>query len=178
MLRQQQPDFYARLRLHFFGTSNQTNSGVPQRVVPVAREFGIEDRVTEIAPRIDYLEALTVLTQATAILMMGSTEPHYTASKLYPGLLAQRPILAVFHESSSVVDILRRAARPPAVRIVTYNDIERAEGRSSGVMTELAALLANLRYDAIPVDNVVMKKFSSGILANKLAVVLERVRRA
>jgi len=178
MLRQQQPDFYARLRLHFFGTSNQTNSGVPQRVVPVAREFGIEDRVTEIAPRIDYLEALTVLTQATAILMMGSTEPHYTASKLYPGLLAQRPILAVFHESSSVVDILRRAARPPAVRIVTYNDIERAEGRSSRVMTELAALLANLRYDAIPVDNVVMKEFSSGILANKLAVVLERVRRA
>ena len=50
-----------------------------------------------------------VLTQASAILLLGSSERHYTASKLYPALLAKRPILALFHEASSVVSILRAA---------------------------------------------------------------------
>ena len=96
----------ARLRLHFFGTSNQSASE-PFRVLPIARECGVEDAVTEVPGRLDYLDALSVLTQASAILLLGSSERHYTASKLYPALLARRPILALFHEASSVVSILR-----------------------------------------------------------------------
>ena len=59
--------------------------------------------VTETPDRLDYLDALAVLTHASGILLLGSSEPHYTASKLYPALLARRPVLAVFHEKSSVV---------------------------------------------------------------------------
>ncbi|MFQ5668638.1 MAG: glycosyltransferase, partial [Candidatus Binatia bacterium] len=122
LLRDREPESYRRIWLHFFGTSNQTAPDAPQRVLPVAREVGVSDCVTEHAPRIDYLDALMVQTQATVILTLGSSEPHYTASKLYPCLLAKRPIVAVYHEASTVVEILDRTARPPAVRIVTYND--------------------------------------------------------
>ena len=59
--------------------------------------------------------------------MLGSSEAHYTASKLYPALLAGKPILAIQHSESSVVEILRRTARPPMARLITYTDTERAE---------------------------------------------------
>ena len=62
------------------------------------------------------MDALTVQTRASAILMMGSSERHYTASKLYPALLARRPLLAVYHEESTVVDVLRRVGTAPTVR--------------------------------------------------------------
>jgi hypothetical protein len=45
----------SRLRLHFFGTSNQRTANAPARVLPVAAEFGLLDVVTEQAPRLDYL---------------------------------------------------------------------------------------------------------------------------
>jgi hypothetical protein len=155
-LRQRRPELYRRMRLHFFGTSNQTAPDARPRVLPVARELGVNDRVTEIAPRIDYLDALMVQTQATAILMMGSSERHYTASKLYPGLLAHRPILAVYHEASSVVDNLRRAARAPSARLITYGDHDRAESRVEAIYHELAALVEHPVYN--PADVVYARR--------------------
>ena len=113
LMRDRDPKLYFRTWLHFFGTSNQTLRTAPQTVMPVAREIGVSQRVTEIAPRINYTDALRVQSQSSGILMMGSSEPHYTASKLYPGLLARRPILAVYHNESSVVHILAQAVRPP-----------------------------------------------------------------
>jgi hypothetical protein len=114
-----------------------------------------------------------VQTEATAILMMGSSEPHYTASKLYPGLLAERPILAVYHEASSVVEILRRAAHPPAARLVTYDDTNRAESRVGAIRDALAALLEDPGYDRRAVDLDVVAEYSAEALAGRLAEVLE-----
>jgi hypothetical protein len=178
LVRDRRPDLYARLRLHFFGTSNQTDPDAPPRVLPVARELGVADCVLEVAARIDYLDALAVQTQATGILMMGSSERHYTASKLYPGLLAERPILAVYHAESSVVDVLRRAARPPSARLVTYDDVVRAEAQVEVVGAALTALLEAPAYDPQAVDLGVVMEFSARSLAGRLAAVLdETVRR-
>ncbi len=176
LLRVHQPELYSKLRLHFFGTSNQTASDAAPRVLPEAETLGVADCVMELAPRIDYLDSLTVQTQASAILMLGSSERHYTASKLYPGLLAARPILALYHEASSVVEILRRAAKPPSVRVVTYGDSEKAEDRIETIYGELAALVAEPVYDSADVAMGEVKEFSAGSLAGKLAEVFENVR--
>jgi glycosyltransferase involved in cell wall biosynthesis len=171
------PGVHARLRLHCFGTSNQRGGRAAQRVLPVARELGVDDRVHEIAHRVDYLDALTVQLDATAILLMGSTEHHYTASKLYPALLARRPILAVYHERSSVVDILRRAARP-STRVVTYTDTERAESRVEAIGAALSALADDRVDDVGNGDDVVLRDCSAEALAGTLADVLDRAARA
>ncbi len=174
-LRDRQPTLYGRLRLHFFGTSNQTAPHAPCRVLPVARELGVDDVVSEVAPRLDYLDGLTVQTQASAILMMGSSEPHYTASKLYPGLLAERPILAVYHEASTVVEVLRRAARPPTARLVTYGDIERAASRVEAIYDALAATIEHPVFDPADVSREVVRQYSAAFLAGRLAAVFDRV---
>lgn len=105
-IRRSSPSLYARLRLHFLGTSNQRDNGVAPRVLPLARELGLEEVVTEVPARLDYLDALNVQATASALLLMGSTEPHYTPSKVFPALLSRRPIVAVYHSASSVLELL------------------------------------------------------------------------
>jgi glycosyltransferase involved in cell wall biosynthesis len=177
LLRDRRPDLYARLQLHFFGTSNQTTVDAPRRALPIARELGIADRVTEVAPRIDYLDSLTVQTQATAILMLGSSERHYTASKLYPGLLARRPILAVYHESSTVVEVMRKSMRPPVGRLVTYDDVNRAEGRVEKIYAELLATVENPVYDPVAVNMSAVKDYSAESLAGELSAIFDQVKK-
>jgi glycosyltransferase involved in cell wall biosynthesis len=164
----------ARLRLHFFGTSNQSDSGV-HRVLPVAREYGVADAVTEVPSRLDYLDALSVLTHASAILLLGSSERHYTASKLFPALLAKRPILALFHEASSVVSILRAAAVEPTVRVVTYGDGPPDEARVGEAACHLRALAAACAYDARDVSLERVDDVSARHLAGQLAAVFNQV---
>jgi glycosyltransferase involved in cell wall biosynthesis len=173
-LRDREPALYRRLRLHFFGTSNQTAPDGPCRVRPVAEELGVASAVSEIPPRLDYLDALTVQAQATAILLLGSSERHYTASKLYPALLAERPILAVYHEASTVVDVLRRAVRPPAARLVTYGDVDRAASRVEDIYDALAGLVRNAVFDPAAVNLDAVQEYSATSLAGRLAAVLDR----
>ena len=164
----------ARLRLHFFGTSNQSASS-SFRVLPVARECGVEDAVTETPGRLDYLDALSVLTQASAIVLLGSSEPHYTASKLYPALLARRPVLALFHEASSVVSILRSIGSEPTVRVVAYGSENALDSRVGEVACQLRALAARALYDPADVSLAQAEAFSARSLAQRLATVFDRV---
>ena len=166
----------SRLRMHFFGTSNQSASGV-HRVLPIAHECGVADAVSEMPGRLDYLDALGVLVDASAILLLGSSERHYTASKLFPALLAKRPILAVFHEASSVVSILRAAASEPSARVLTYGDGEPDAAHVSAAACHLRALAASARYDPADVSLDRIADVSAHHLARQLAAVFDQVAR-
>ena len=118
------------------------------RVLPIARECGVAEAVTETPGRLDYLDALSRPDPARpAILLLGSSERHYTASKLYPALLAKRPILALFHEASSVVSILRAAASEPTVRV---RHLRRWRNPSRTRVGEVACHLARASPPAAP----------------------------
>jgi glycosyltransferase involved in cell wall biosynthesis len=118
-LRRESPAVYTKLRLHFLGTSNQRDAASPPRVLPLARELGVEDVVHEVPPRLDYLDALNVQVTASALLLIGSVEPHYTPSKVFPALLSGRPIVAAYHEASSVVGVLRASSTDAVVATFT-----------------------------------------------------------
>ena len=166
----------ARLRLHFLGTSNQSRSDV-HRVLPIARDCGVADAVTEEPSRLDYLDALSVLIRASGIVLLGSSERHYTASKLYPALLAKRPILALFHEQSSVVSILRAAASEPTVRVVTYADGPPDEAHVGATACHLRALAASCAYQPADVALERVDDVSARQLARQLATGFDRVVR-
>lgn len=97
------------LRLHFIGTSYAAAGRGQKTVEPLAAEFGLEAAVREHTDRIPYSETLSCLQESTALIVPGSDDPGYTASKVYPYLLAGRPLLAIFHEASSVATVLRTA---------------------------------------------------------------------
>ena len=107
-LRASDPALAARLRFNFIGTSNQPNGFEDYKVRPIAEALNVADLVFETPQRVPYLEALGLLANSNVILLIGSDEPHYTASKIYPALLSGRPSLALFHKSSSAFDILSK----------------------------------------------------------------------
>jgi hypothetical protein len=119
--RHQNPEVWESVQLHFVGTSYAPKGLAVKTIEPIAQELGIADLVTEHAERIPYFEALKVLVDSNAILMIGSDDPSYTASKLYPCVLAQKPILAIFHCQSSVVDILHECQVGHAVTFTSVN---------------------------------------------------------
>lgn len=100
------PSLRQRLRLHFVGTSYApAGCGTPS-IAPLAKRYGLEAIVSECTDRLPLSLALASLKAADALLVLGSNDPSYTASKLYPYLLARRPVLVIMHHQSSVVDVI------------------------------------------------------------------------
>jgi hypothetical protein len=163
-----------RLRLHFIGTSNQSVAD-RCRVVPIARECGVDAVVTEHPARLAYFDALRALTAASGILLLGNTDAHYTASKLFPALLARRPLLALYHHASSVVSMLAAIARQPSVRVVTYTPPVVEPDRIEEVAAHLIAFAHGQRYDHADVSLARAEQFSAPVLARRLADLLDRV---
>jgi hypothetical protein len=169
-LRDSRPDVYERLQLHFIGTSNQRDPREPARVLPMAAEAGVADHVDEIAPRVDYLDALNAQVQAHAVLLMGSSEPHYTPSKVFPALLTGRPIVGIYHHASPVIEVLRRE---PNARVIAVDDATPLDTYVPAIADALAwAVQApggepRLRHDGS------LEAWSASTLAGELAKVFD-----
>lgn len=131
--REKAPQLYQQLRMHFVGTTYAPNAAGKYQVLPIARECGVDDIVEERPGRVQHLDAIQILLDSDALVVLGSEAPHYTASKIFPYILAAKPLLAVFHEDSSAVKLLEEtragkavtfsAARPP---LSVFGEIESA----------------------------------------------------
>ena len=168
-----QPALRDRLRFYFYGTSNQTIGGEP-RVLPHARDLGVADIVIEHPARLDYIDALAVLREASALLLMGSSERHYTASKIFAALLADRPTLAVYHRESSVVDIFRSAAPAAAGYAVTYDDACTVDGHIDEITSSMLSTIAATRAP-VTMNRDALRPWSAPALAGRLARVFDTV---
>lgn len=122
-LRSAEPELAARIRLNFVGTSNRPNDDTSYRVRPIAEEVGVAEAVREIPRRIPFLQALKVLVQSDGLLLIGSDEPHYTASKIYPALMSGRPFLSLFHCASSAHEILSASGGGRALAFATADEL-------------------------------------------------------
>ena len=100
------PDLFAGVHFWFIGTSYAPPGTGQQTILPLAKELNIGQFVTEIPDRIPYFESLFLLQKADILLVPGSTDTAYTASKIYPYIITGKPLLAVFNSSSSVADLL------------------------------------------------------------------------
>jgi hypothetical protein len=172
-LRESAPDIFARLRLHFFGTTYDPNvkDGL---VLPIAREMVLGEQVTEHPARVPYLDALNILCSSDVILGLGSSERHYTASKIFPNILARRPMLAVYHEASTVCDIVREAH---AGELVTYSDTSPAEQHAVEIGTALRRVLAPGAYAPERVRWEHFEDYSARNMTRRLAEVFDDVVR-
>ena len=119
---EKQPALRRDLRLHFIGTDYAPKNRATKTVEPLAREAGLTDMIVEQTDRLPYFEALQCLLDADALIVPGSDDPGYTASKIYPYILARKPLLAVFHESSTVINVLRATKAGTVVAFANGED--------------------------------------------------------
>lgn len=123
-LADSQPELRSRLRLHFIGTDYAPAYRAKKTIEPLGAEAGIGEMVTEQTGRLPYFEALQCLLDADALVVPGSDDPGYTASKIFPYVLARRPLLAIFNERSSVVETLTRTAAGTVISFTATDKVE------------------------------------------------------
>ncbi len=134
-----EPEFFGRARFHFVGTSYTTHGNGLAPVLQIAKKVGIDKLVTEQPQRVPYLDALQLLLDSHALLIIGSDSPHYTASKAFSYILAQRPLLALLHEASSAVKILRDIQ---AGQVITFSPQHPPNQKAEEISKCLEDLLA------------------------------------
>lgn len=118
------PAVAGRLRLHFIGTSYAPAAAAAESVMPIARALGVEAFVQEHPTRVPYFDALSYLINADAILALGSQDATYSASKIFPYLLARRPLLILFHHRSAVHSIAESAGAGLRIAFDHDTDVE------------------------------------------------------
>lgn len=99
-LRDAQPELAARVRLHFIGTSYADPEHAAKFAQPIADAYGVGDLVSEFPSRVGYMDSLRIMRAADALVLLGTDDPSYSPSKLYPYYLAARPILALAHDGA------------------------------------------------------------------------------
>ena len=102
------PITFSKIHFWFIGTSYAAKGTGKQTIYPIAVKRNVEQYVTEITDRIPYFESLFLLDKAQLLIVPGSTDTAYTASKIYPYILLNKKMLAVFNFNSSVVNMLQQ----------------------------------------------------------------------
>ncbi|HYN80865.1 MAG TPA: glycosyltransferase [Gemmatimonadaceae bacterium] len=158
------------LRIHFVGTDYAPAGAAVRRIIPTAQEFGFGDIVSEHPQRIPYLETLKCLTEAHALLLFGWDDPGYTASKLYPYILAKKPLLTVLHAESSGNEVMHAAKAGVSVCFdVASHAAETADG-----IFEL--WFRDRAFDALPsTDWAGFAPYTAEAMSRKVARVFDSV---
>jgi hypothetical protein len=152
------------LRLHFIGTSYAAAGRGKKTIESLASEFDLEQMVVEHTDRIPYSQTLRCLLDADALVVPGSDDPGYTASKIYPYLLAEKPLLTVFHEQSSVVNLIREVG---GAVVVTFSTGEPVAAVGERIRREW---LENERYrNPVPLDMEAFEPYTARAQAGQLA---------
>ena len=173
-LRQTQPALAGRLQVNFVGTSNQPGYRGEGPVSPIAAREGVADLVAETPERIGYLSALSVLANSHALLIIGSDEPHYTASKIYPAMMSGRPYLSLFHQASSAHAILSAAGGGEALAFASSSELAALRPTIEQALFRLASDPAAYGQ----ADPVAYAPYTAHAVAGRFADLFSRPRRA
>ena len=118
-----------RLVLSFIGTDYAPAGEGTLTVEPLAQEAAVSSSVVEQTDRIGFFQALRTLQAADFVLLVGSDDPQYTASKAMPCIAARRPLLAIVHAQSPVNAVLAEYDGAVVVNFEGRHDISEAADR-------------------------------------------------
>jgi hypothetical protein len=168
-LRETAPSVAARLRVHFVGTGTSPDDPQGHRVLPRAQAAGVAEMVSEHPHRIGYVDTLNHLEQSGAVLVIGSTERHYTPSKVFQGMLSRRPVFALLHEESTAVGMIRTA---DAGEVLTLTEQTMPDPRA--IARSLSAIVERRAAAAAVVDIAAFEAYSARESARALARALDQ----
>ena len=153
------------ITFHFIGTLGT--------IKPIAEKFSLwQSVVFEHPDRIPYLDVLRNLDAADGIFILGSTEPHYTPSKVFQGVLSQKPILAVLHQASSAVKVLQASKAGQCILMNGEEDLDTLGERFIYQMKQFLTW-ANT-FDPSAVDRQAFDQYSAKAVTKQLVTSIEK----
>jgi hypothetical protein len=164
---------FNKVEFHFIGTGNRANDDQSFTIKPLAEKYGLWEKVVfEYPARIPYLDVLVHLNIADAVFILGSTEAHYTPSKVYQAILSQKPILAILHSDSSAVKVIRESN---AGLVLDFNGEENTHIISKN-FNNLLETFFSFKKDFVQeqVNKNLFKEYSAFEVTKKLALLLNK----
>lgn len=170
-LKTAQPDICRGIKLHFIGTGLRRDDPGGFTIKPIAEKWGLADCVCEKPERIPYLDVLTHLKYSSAVLILGSSEPHYTPSKIFEALLSGRPVLAILHAKSAAVDILKDSG---AGAVIAFDENRPAARHKEEIISALSGIRQG-KYAQRQLNRDVLNAYSARRLTADLAEAFDAV---
>lgn len=167
------PDRFADVELRFIGTGKSPNDPNGYNIKPLAEKYGLwGTTIHEHPARVPYVDVLAHLDVADAVFILGSTEPHYTPSKTYQGVLSGKPIFAVLHEASTACAVLRDTGAGHVLSFAGASGIEVIEQTFAEQFTEFRRTSAS--FEPENVDRAAFEAYSARNVTAVLAGALDR----
>jgi hypothetical protein len=169
-----QPEEFNNVEFHFIGSGYSSNDENSFNIKALAEEYGLWTSVVfEYPKRIPYLDVLVHLSLADAVFILGSTEPHYTPSKTFQGVLSEKPILAVLHEKSTAAEVINSTG---AGQTLCFNGIDGLNDiKNRFVETMCQFKLFVKEFDPKNVNQSLFDEYSAKSVTEKLAESLDSV---
>jgi hypothetical protein len=155
-----------KIRLYFVGTGLYP----AKRITAYAKDYRLEDIVVEHRERFPFLHILNFLSHADRVMLFGSTEKHYTASKTFQCLLSERPVFAMLHQDSSAVEVIKQTHADQF--LVSYSDTD----SKVDIIKKLMPILEKLQEEIVwNLDLKPLDKYTSKQSAKVLADAMDQV---
>ena len=151
----------------FIGTGNPELPSLSQ----LADSMNLGQSFREIPHRLSYLEVQQILRHAEGALIIGSTEPHYSASKIFQCLLTAKRTMAYFHHQSEGASILARCAADSFYQPY-FPEVERTERIESLSNTLVSFTSPESPWEP---DLTPLEEFSAKASAEKLIHSIEEI---
>jgi glycosyltransferase involved in cell wall biosynthesis len=171
-LRQNNLRLAQKLKFHFIGTGSSPRDPESFTVRPLAKNYGLLDIVAEHPARIPYLDTLNHLKFASAVLILGSSEAHYTPSKIFQAILSRRPVIAFLRAESTAVDMLRRIGA--AETLVTF-DLEQPPNSCLEEITGMITRITQENYSSPEFNRDIFNNYSAQTMTKRLAEAFDLV---
>ncbi|TWI81395.1 hypothetical protein IQ13_2413 [Lacibacter cauensis] len=166
-------DLFEQVAFHFIGTGKTPNDPQGYNIKALAEHYGLWQTVVfEYPKRIPYLDVLIHLEAADAVFILGSTEPHYTPSKTYQGVLSKKPILAVLHSASTAVAVLEQSR---AGVVLAFDGAAAVSAISHGFVEQFTRFqLFRNAFKPEEVDQQTFAQYSAKEVTRTLASLLDK----
>lgn len=170
---QNNPGVFQNVEFHFIGTGKLPNDAASYNIKPVAEKYALWQTVVfEYPQRIPYLDVLVHLNNAGGIFILGSTEPHYTPSKTYQGVLSGKPILAVLHQQSTAVKVLKESG---AGIVIEFDEENRFKEIEFSFLNSFKSFITFItKFDNAKINYQFFDVYTAKNISGYLSVLLNR----
>lgn len=159
---------FQNVEFHFIGTGKSPNDKSGFNIKPYAEKYGLwQDIIFEYPARIPYLDVLIHLDNADGVFILGSTEPHYTPSKVYQGVLSGKPIAAVLHQASSACEVIKTSNAGMVLDFDGENEVLKIGNNFPNFLTNF--LLYIQKFDSNKVNLTKLHEYSANQVTKLLA---------
>ncbi len=165
---------FENVEFHFIGTGSKPTDPTGFTIKPLAVKYGLwKKNIFEYPLRIPYLDVLVHLESASGVFILGSTEPHYSPSKVYQSVLSQKPVFAVLHRKSTAVQVIEKSAAGVVLSFEGENEIGSITDQFPGMMMRFKCLINQFKPDSV--NRYVLEAYSARSATQKLVGLISSV---